>query len=800
MRVALFQSSVIALVILAMAEPALCGWQNFTSAGGLASDYVSRILEDRAGNLWFGTYGGGVSRYDGATWRTYSTADGLADNHVSSILEDRAGNLWFGTDGGVSRYDGSTWRTFTTADGLASNDVSSILEDRAGNLWFGTYGGGGVSRYDGSTWRTFGTADGLASDDVSSILEDRAGHLWFGTGATVSRYDGSSWQTFIITDGRSSVTCMLEDRAGNLWFGAFGLDGLNGYTAIGGVTRYDGSTWQTFTTADGLANDGVFSILEDRAGNLWFGTFGGVSRYNGSIWRTFTTTDGLAVNCVNVILEDRAGNLWFGTCGRGASRYDGSAWRTFTTADGLAGNLLRSLLEDRAGNLWLGTELGASRYEPDRVPPRTVFLSSPPRVSSTRNQNAVFVAAFGEARIEFSYRFDDSAWSNWSSISSWFGNDLLDGMHVLEVRSRDFLSNMDSSAVTFEVDATPPVPVIASPASGQAVKGIVGIRGSATDARFERYGVAFRRAGASTWDPEDATSLVVSTTPAPDGPLATWDTSSLPDGSYEIRLAVEDTLGLTASTLVTVRVDNQAPFDDQTAPARVVATTGGDIYTLNGELHLYFPPHAFGADARVTINPVAPGSVPETLPTGALRVMPGFDVGWQGSTLEKPARLELSLAGVDQGSLAGPPAIHHSADGATWERLGGTVEGERITLAVSAGGRYALFAGGTSPAGNAALSSLSFTPRVFSPSGTFSDRRVGIAFTLGRPGSVTVRVHDRAGWVVREVARGLSLGEGSNLVWWDGTDRGGRIVADGLYLVTVEALGETHRRTLAVVR
>ena len=1046
MRAALFQSSVIALVILEMAEPALCGWQNFTSAGGLADDYVSCVLEDRAGNLWFGTNGGGVSRYNGATWRTFSTADGLADNDVTSILEDRAGNLWFGTLGGVSRYDGSTWRTFGSADGLASNNVSSILEDRAGNLWFGTFYGGGVSRYDGFTWRTFGTADGLASNDVRSLLEDRAGNLWFATGASVSRYDGSTWQTFTITDGRSSVTSILEDRAGNLWFGALGFDGLNGYTAIGDVTRYDGSTWRTFTTADGLAHDGVSSIGEDRAGNLWFGTYGGISRYNGSTWRTFTTTDGLATNCVNAILEDRAGNLWFGTCGRGASRYDGSAWRTFTTADGLAGNLVtsfledqtgslwfgtgrgvsrysgstwrtfttadglannivtclledqagnlwlgtdsggasrydgvtwrtfttadglasnsvysiledragnlwfgthfggisrydgstwrtfstadglasnlvtsiledragnlwfgtlygggvsrydgstwrtfstadglasndvrslledrtgnlwfgtngsgvsrydgfswrtftttdglannvvtslledragnlwfgtyggvsrydgstwrtftttdgladnlvRSLLEDRAGNLWFGTEIGASRYEPDRVPPRIVFLSSPPRVASTRNQNAVFVAAFGEAGIEFSYRFDGSAWSNWSSISSWFGNDLVDGMHVLEVHSRDFLSNMDSSAVTFEVDATPPAPVIASPAYGQAVRGIVGIRGSATDARFERYRVAFRRAGASSWD-----ALTESTMPVTDGPLATWDTSPLPDGSYEIRLVVEDTLGLSATDLVAVRVDNQPPFDDQTAPARVFAATGGDVYTTNGELHLYFPPNAFGADAQVTIDPVPADSVPATLSSGAVRVLAGYEVGWSGAALEKHTRLEFSLAGLDQGTLPGALAIHFSSDGTSWQRLGGTVEGGRITLAITADGLFALYAGGTVPSSGETLSALSFTPRVFSPSGTFADRQVGIGFSLGRSAAVTVRVYNRGGRLVQEVVSGVAMGPGSNIVRWDGRDRAGVYVADGIYLVTVEALGETRRNTLAVVR
>ena len=76
--------------------------------------------------------------------RTFTTAQGLANNDVRSITEDKTGNLWFGTDGGgVSRYDGKSFSTFTTAQGLANNSVRSITEDKTGNLWFGTYGGGG---------------------------------------------------------------------------------------------------------------------------------------------------------------------------------------------------------------------------------------------------------------------------------------------------------------------------------------------------------------------------------------------------------------------------------------------------------------------------------------------------------------------------------------------------------------------------------------------------------------------------------------------------------------------------------
>ena len=76
-------------------------------------------------------------------WRTFGVLEGLPAPVVTSILQDRAGDLWLGTlGGGVSRYDGEQFTTFTTRDGMAHDTVWVVSEDRRGHLWFGfgTYG------------------------------------------------------------------------------------------------------------------------------------------------------------------------------------------------------------------------------------------------------------------------------------------------------------------------------------------------------------------------------------------------------------------------------------------------------------------------------------------------------------------------------------------------------------------------------------------------------------------------------------------------------------------------------------
>jgi hypothetical protein len=89
-------------------------FSSFSKLQGLKHDVIRYMLQDKSGNLWFGTQGGGVSKYDGQSFTHFTEKEGLSNNLVSSILEDKNGNLWFGTQGGgVSKYDGQSFTHFT---------------------------------------------------------------------------------------------------------------------------------------------------------------------------------------------------------------------------------------------------------------------------------------------------------------------------------------------------------------------------------------------------------------------------------------------------------------------------------------------------------------------------------------------------------------------------------------------------------------------------------------------------------------------------------------------------------------
>jgi ligand-binding sensor domain-containing protein len=318
-------------------QPQLIAVKSKTTSYG-PNNEVYCGLQDKAGNIWFGT-SNGVFVYDGKAFTIFTDAEkfGMMDNRttaflyrVYSILEDKNGNIWFGTSDGVCFYDGKEFTSFPipAADvefkdypsaQLSSKSVISIFQDKTGNIWFGTQGFGAY-RYDGKYLTNFIETNGLSSNCVQSILEDHNGKLWFATrGGGVSAYDGESFINVTAEEvPYNHLFCMMEEKSGKLWLG----------TVNSGARCYNGETFVNFTTNNGLCDNHVTGILEDKAGKLWFGTGKGLCSYDGKDFTSFTTKDGLCDNAVKFLLEDQTGKLWIGTRS-GMSNYDGKSFTNF---------------------------------------------------------------------------------------------------------------------------------------------------------------------------------------------------------------------------------------------------------------------------------------------------------------------------------------------------------------------------------------------------------------------------------------------------------------------------------------
>lgn len=103
-------------------------------------NYVFSVKVDDTGRgVWFGTWGGGASLFDGkGEWLNYTTDDGLSGNLVYSLAQAPDRTMWFGTNDGISSFDGESWRVYR--DGLPGRHYYAIAVQDSGVVWAGTKG------------------------------------------------------------------------------------------------------------------------------------------------------------------------------------------------------------------------------------------------------------------------------------------------------------------------------------------------------------------------------------------------------------------------------------------------------------------------------------------------------------------------------------------------------------------------------------------------------------------------------------------------------------------------------------
>lgn len=110
---------------------------------GYNPNYIVSMIVDEDGVVWAGTWGAGLSRFDGKTWKTYTVKEGLPGNHIFMLHKSPGGEMWIGTNKGLARQNANEngFRVMTKADGLFANNVFSLAEASDGSLWVGSFGG-----------------------------------------------------------------------------------------------------------------------------------------------------------------------------------------------------------------------------------------------------------------------------------------------------------------------------------------------------------------------------------------------------------------------------------------------------------------------------------------------------------------------------------------------------------------------------------------------------------------------------------------------------------------------------------
>ncbi len=442
---------------------------------GLSQSTVNAILQDRYGYMWFGTQDG-LNRFDGYNFVIFRNdiddTTTISDNWIWCIFEDHLGEMWVGTyHGGLNRFDRNKNKFIrynyqrTDSNSLSANNVSCIAEDKLGTIWVGTWGRG-LNRFDRGSDKfvRIGTDslsfDGLSNQNIRCMIFDRNGLLWIGTwdGLNVynphtnqmKHYKHDPYNSKSISGNR--IVGIFEDRTGNIWISTFG-EGLNKFdpyknefikyihneknvasissnqvghiaedndgnlliaTRGSGLNKFDFATEKFITFQRGkhnltnLRENFVYTVYRDQQGGVWMGTSGGGVGYHNPSRYKFThlkyeinNPNSLNNPMVRAVCEDKNGDIWIGTDGGGINLYKRKNKsyvfykQTVGDENSLSDNNVMAIIEDSRRNIWIGTDGGGlDLYDP--VNNCFIHHRNDPKNTKTISSNSVVTIHAGK--------------------------------------------------------------------------------------------------------------------------------------------------------------------------------------------------------------------------------------------------------------------------------------------------------------------------------------------------------------------------------------------------------------------
>lgn len=324
-----------------------------------------RIVEDRAGVIWFATRLGKLISYDPSgtaepPWKHHTADFGLARVAVPSLAVTATGIAAVGRStntGALLRYDGHEW----TSVELERRINSSVTATNDHRLLIGT--NGGIISVAAGDVDIIGTRDhGLLHNDIL-VKQTSDNAIWVaGKEAVVLRVEpqGGRWTSY------EGINYQAAGRNGEDWFISRQLS----------VVRRSGEDWRQFDTADGLMNVPL-TILATRSGDVWVaGSHEGVAataRLQGDEWK-LTLHPSLSWSIDRrAAFEDREGRVWFGAAGNspaneefqgGVVRFDGQEWKHFKPANSLS--FVYGICQTRDRSVWLAGSSPAYLRPDDR--------------------------------------------------------------------------------------------------------------------------------------------------------------------------------------------------------------------------------------------------------------------------------------------------------------------------------------------------------------------------------------------------------------------------------------------------
>jgi signal transduction histidine kinase/ligand-binding sensor domain-containing protein/DNA-binding response OmpR family regulator len=391
---------------------------NFIRISAFQSIVISTIGEDNQNNLWLGTIGSGVIRYNLSSKKVdYFTNTGtdinsINSNHITSLLVDRENKLWFGTWYGLFLMDtdGKVIKHFLkephNAESLSDNYVNTLTIAKDSVLWIGTlYGGLNKLFISDQKFRFTHYLSKSARYTPPSILSMVADHhtsLWIGIeNSGLLRLDTKTGQFDhyleeagnLYTLNSNLIRSLYIDNLNILWIGTIG----KGVNYIDQREKRFDLYKRNPDNPNSVSGDDIRCFTEDKQGNIWIGTYDGISMFDSKnrqfIRRLTQETNNLTSNAVNSLAFDSKDNLWIGTMNQGIDQYNRNLTKIgnykIKGIQKVGENKINTLYVDRKDNLWVGTA-GSGLFRYDNVKNTFIQIYNDPKGAGPNEMGYVF--------------------------------------------------------------------------------------------------------------------------------------------------------------------------------------------------------------------------------------------------------------------------------------------------------------------------------------------------------------------------------------------------------------------------
>ncbi|MFH1742750.1 MAG: response regulator [bacterium] len=307
----------------------------FRAADGLSGEVVSDIVRGHDGAIWFATWGGGISRYDGRSWEAFGQLDDETKSppgkYVRALSTDAKQGFWATTPDGLAHFDGFTWANVPVSmPDAVGVSASCIMAADDGALWVGT--------------------------DDGRVLEFRA----TGSRIDMAAIGESFEETQVVLDGTWRSVLGADLTNGKEILDIFQLKDGTVLAAIGGlgIFVHDGTRFQLGWTSDEIGGD-LFSLVETCEGSVWGIGDSGLYQLHEQEWRRIDLSPPdpacLAASPDGRLLVGTKHGLWI---------YEESRWTIQPLDENIPYPPVKSILCLEDGIAWIGTNYGAARIAP----------------------------------------------------------------------------------------------------------------------------------------------------------------------------------------------------------------------------------------------------------------------------------------------------------------------------------------------------------------------------------------------------------------------------------------------------